>query len=727
MIQGDLTITSTGTGIFRALTLGTLTINGNVNINGGRIQPTSSTGTFIVLGSTIIGASGTLDQSAGSNSSSYSQRGNTFTNNGTIVGSNATPAGTPLNFFSPTNAAMVFDGTGTISTVLTAIGVQTTGGLTINHANQIPTLRVNLFNGVITNSNKITIGTGAALACVVQTGYTANTLTSGSFDQLPTFSLGTGSYSVIYSQESANRNTGFEIPSTRVISNITLSNSNGITVAGGALSSAALTFSTGCGNITTSSSNVLSITGTATTAITRTSTTAYVNGPLELTLPANLVSGSTYLFPVGKTSISIFELINPTTNAGGSVVVRAEAFDGNSGGTAGNILASINSLKYWGASISSGSSNFTNSNIRLTAASTTGFDAIGNSSTVSGAYGLVGGVSPTITSTTIASTSPLTSISGFYLMGTKAAAALSSLSITPSGNQCSNVSRAISVLVTPGGGAVTGVSLDYSINGVAQTVIAMTNSTNNGGLNADTWTGTIPIVTPVNASVTWSVTATDVNSLMQTISGTGYADAPNTGATATATATPATVCAGNSTNLSIGFSGAGSKVISSALTATTASSYSNPIYSDWSNNRSQILILGSELSASEMMAGNINSMSFTLTSTSTTSRTGYTINIGATTTTALTTSNFLNPTFTTVYSANYTPVTGANTFLFSTPFVWDGTSNIVIETCWDNTTSSATLSSTATAQTTSFNSVISSVVGDFFSPEKYCTIVLMYC
>ena len=40
--------------------------------------------------------------------------------------------------------------------------------------------------------------------------------------------------------------------------------------------------------------------------------------------------------------------------------------------------------------------------------------------------------------------------------------------------------------------------------------------------------------------------------------------------------------------------------------------------------------------------------------------------------------------FTTVFSANYTTVVGANTFTFTTPFVWDGTSNIVVNFCFDN-------------------------------------------
>lgn len=41
--------------------------------------------------------------------------------------------------------------------------------------------------------------------------------------------------------------------------------------------------------------------------------------------------------------------------------------------------------------------------------------------------------------------------------------------------------------------------------------------------------------------------------------------------------------------------------------------------------------------------------------------------------------------FTQVYSGNYSTLAGVNTFNFSAPFVWDGTSNVVIQFCFDNT------------------------------------------
>jgi hypothetical protein len=690
IIQGNLTITVPTAIIFRALTSGSLTINGNVNINGGIFQHTNSTATLTVLGNTTIASGATLDLSAGSGT--YSQRGSSFTNNGTLIGGGTT-TGSTLQMFSPSNAAMTFAGTGTVSTALTTLSVQSTSGLTISHTNQIPVLRTNLFTGTVTNSNKITMGTGAALAVTFQTGSAGSTNNGGTFDQSPTWNLGTGTYSLIYSQELGKRTTGFEIPPTRTVNNITNSNSNGLTINGGALSSAALTLSSGCGNITTSSANILRITGTTTSAITRTSTTAYINGPLELTLPASLTGSSVYLFPIGKSLLKPFELTTPITTAGGTVVVRAEVFDGNSGGTAGNIMGSISANRYWEASIISGAANYTSSHIRLTD-TTTGFDAIGGSITLTGAYDLIGGSAATVSATSITTVTPVpTTLLGFYCMGAKAAATLSNLTISPSGNLCTNAVRDITVTATPGGGAVTGVTLNYSINGVAQTAINMTNTSGND------WTGQIPVVSPTNANVTWSVTATDANSLTKSATGTAYKDEPNFGATATATASPSTLCTGSNTNLSYSVSSLGTGVIGSG--STNSSSSPTPFSGSYGGMKGQYIILASELTAAGYSAGNITSIGINFASATTVTYTDLTIQIGNTSLTAFNSTLSLESGLTTVYGPTslVNPPAGVLLFNLVSPFNWNGTSNIIISTSWSNNATTSTSASVVTTTT----------------------------
>ena len=133
--------------------------------------------------------------------------------------------------------------------------------------------------------------------------------------------------------------------------------------------------------------------------------------------------------------------------------------------------------------------------------------------------------------------------------GTSPAPALSGLSITPTGSFCTAASRAISVTATTPSGTMTGVVINYALNGTVQTPITMTNT------SGDIWDGTIPAASPTNATVTWSVTATNSIPLSASLTGTSYRDEPLLGYSAAANATPSSVCTGASTSLSATFSG----------------------------------------------------------------------------------------------------------------------------------------------------------------------------
>jgi hypothetical protein len=365
-IQGNLNV-SVPTGIiFRATTSGTLTVNGNLNINSGTFQHASSSGIVNVLGNTTINSGTTLDLSA--TSGTFSQRGATFTNNGTIIGSSGT-TGAALNFFSPTNAPLAFAGSGTVSSPLISLGGQTTGGITISHTNQIPVLRVNLFTAPITNSNKLTIGTGAALACAVQVGSAGNTLPGGSFDQSPTWNLGTGTISIFYSQTSTAYTSGFEVPPTRTVTNATITNTSGLTIAGGNLD-VLTTLTMTAGIINTSTGNILGLAGTGTLSGSP-SATNMVNGPFNRTFAASRTASGTYtnvtVLPVGKGGLYTPIFIDPTTTAGGSVTFTGEAFTSNSG-TLGSGITSLGAARYEAIPIT-GAANLTNVFVRISNAS----------------------------------------------------------------------------------------------------------------------------------------------------------------------------------------------------------------------------------------------------------------------------------------------------------------------------------------------------------------------
>ncbi|MBS1741980.1 MAG: T9SS type A sorting domain-containing protein [Bacteroidetes bacterium] len=554
-----------------------------------------------------------------------------------------------------------------------SLSIANTGSaVNFTQTNSYNTNRVNMFSGDVSGAGLITIGLGGTTSNVIQIGNGGGD--AGNFDAAPAFNIGSGGLSVNYLQETSARTTGNEIPPSRTIANTTINNTNGITLSGGALTITG-TLTLTAGNLTTSATDLPIITNTATGAIASASSTSYVAGPIARELPANLISGSTYILPVGKSGYNPFELVNPTTNASGTVRVQAEVFDANSGGTPGTLMSSVSTSRYWAADITAGSGNFTNSLLRLN--DTRGSqDGIANSATLTGAYDHVGGAASTLNAGSITTTAPeVTGISGFYLMGNLAAATLSNLAITPSGNQCTNVARTVTVTATPGGAAVTGVTLNYQVNGGTIQNVNMTNT------SGDDWSGVIPTVSPANATVTWSVTATDANGLVASLNGTAYNDEPLFGIPATAVVSDATICVGSTTDLSATLSFNASGTIGTATTLTSATTQPTAFCNRWPSYRMQLLFTAAELQAAGLSAGNITSMSFTITTLGdAASNNNFVVKVGNSALSVLSGDFVSNAGFTTVYpAATYTHAVGTNVIPFSTPFVWDGNSNIIVE------------------------------------------------
>ncbi len=293
-------------------------------------------------------------------------------------------------------------------------------------------------------------------------------------------------------------------------------------------------------------------------------------------------------------------------------------------------------------------------------------------------------------------------IGAWEFNGTTPAPTISNFTVTPAGGQCVAVSHAISATVTSPTGTISAVTLNYSFNSVAQTPITMTNSSGN------VWTGTIPAATtPTNTNVTWSVTATNSLPLTTTLSGAGYQDEANLGTIAVAAASVTPTCAGSPTVLTASLVRSGtSTTIGSGTAVNSTSSNIGAFYGTyWGNSRSQILITAAELNAAGLSAGNITALKVNVTGGTLALCKGFTIKIGATTATSIT-GAFATPTYTTVYGpTNYTPTSGVNTHTFTTPFSWDGTSNILVDYCYSNAVT-GTSSATNTTTTTSFASTV---------------------
>ncbi|MBU1719426.1 MAG: hypothetical protein KKA07_10170 [Bacteroidetes bacterium] len=143
------------------------------------------------------------------------------------------------------------------------------------------------------------------------------------------------------------------------------------------------------GKITTSSSDLITVSGTASDAISI--GTGYVNGPIARTLPAGMVAGQTYIFPTGKASYKPVALVDPITEVTGTVVVRAEVFDADFGGTPDASLCELSDNRYWVLSITAGASNFASSAIRLTETGLESESLIGKTTVPAGMVSSIGG------------------------------------------------------------------------------------------------------------------------------------------------------------------------------------------------------------------------------------------------------------------------------------------------------------------------------------------------
>ena len=112
------------------------------------------------------------------------------------------------------------------------------------------------------------------------------------------------------------------------------------------------------------------------------------------------------------------------------------------------------------------------------------------------------------------------------------------------------------------------------------------------------------------------------------------------------------------------------------------------------SRRTQILYKASELTAAGVPAGQITGIAFNVQKGTTGAFANFTLNIGTTPGA----SNYLvdagvtlgSGMTTVLTSPSYTTVNGWNTFTFATPYTWDGTSNLVVELCYNNGTASPT-------------------------------------
>ena len=142
--------------------------------------------------------------------------------------------------------------------------------------------------------------------------------------------------------------------------------------------------------------------------------------------------------------------------------------------------------------------------------------------------------------------------------------------------------------------------------------------------------------------------------------------------------------------------------IGTGTVQNSAFSYPAPYGNYWWGAKHQFLVTAAELNAAGATGGNINSIAFDVATVNGVALENFEIKIGTTAVSDLTTwETGLTSVFT---AASYTETAGLNTHFFTTPFIWDGTSNIVIETCFNNASYSD--NAIVNQSITSFNSAL---------------------
>ncbi|MCX6314316.1 MAG: fibronectin type III domain-containing protein [Sphingobacteriales bacterium] len=469
VVQGNLTIQATNTGKFRMVTTGTVNITGNLIISAGTCEISSSTGTVIVAGG-LTQTGGRLDISSGTGAANLKVAGTVNQSAGDILVSAATTATDNFEFNGASSQNLTFSGTisGPVNfKVNNTAGINLTGTMRINVGAALTVSNGNITGSgtvVYNNTNNYTSSAGATSATTtitvastlgLVTGMTVTvTAGTGTFaaattvssitnattfvvTATPTVALSggatvvsgtiTGNSKLVYnSTNTAQTANSVEFPAANGPSSLTINNTfaapnNTVTIPFSRTMTGTAGVLTLTAGILDNSSYVLTLSNTATAAVSGGSTTSFVKGAIERSLPASWVSGTTYIFPVGKGTYNPLAMVNPTTNAGGAVTVKAEVFDANAGGTAGSNMGTLNTDRYWASSITSGAANFTNTFIQLNDISAISSTAIASSATLTGAYDIVGGVSPTVVvGTSVLSVAPAaTTIPGFFVLGTK--------------------------------------------------------------------------------------------------------------------------------------------------------------------------------------------------------------------------------------------------------------------------------------------------------------------
>lgn len=182
--------------------------------------------------------------------------------------------------------------------------INNSSGVSIGGLSRTVNGTLTLTSGTFSNSSTLTLGTGAT---IIRSG--------GILNSAPTFG---SSVNVTYNQNGSSISTGNELPaSTSVLNNLTIDNSNGVTLSAAKSVNGVLTLTSGL--LTTTASNLLTIETSG--SVSGFSNSSFVNGPIA----KNTASTSSFTFPTGKGSL--LRTISITPSNTNSTTYTAEYFN----------------------------------------------------------------------------------------------------------------------------------------------------------------------------------------------------------------------------------------------------------------------------------------------------------------------------------------------------------------------------------------------------------------
>ena len=154
-----------------------------------------------------------------------------------------------------------------------------------------------------------------------------------------------------------------------------------------------------------------------------------------------------------------------------------------------------------------------------------------------------------------------------------------------------------------------------------------------------------------------------------------------------ATASASIACAGSTINLAATANDIipGTATLGAGAITPSAYSYDGIFEHFYGGNKTQFLVTAAELSALGVTPGDITSLGIDMATVTSQAYAGFAVSVASTANTSMTAGINSTATFSPVFSsASYTPITGINTFNFTAPYNWDGSSNIIIQFCWSN-------------------------------------------